>query len=156
MDKRELQALLDVMVKDKNAFLKLKSDFPDTLADLTTYRNNPNCSCRGRVLKYFGQKIKEDANVLQPYLTPDIIAKAKVHKKTLPEPAPETEEQSVADQQAAIQEMRNDPNNNYAGKVFYVDKSPEAWGQFVASLNGKFFKSFSVAERDSVVAVYFL
>jgi hypothetical protein len=150
MDTKNLQPILDELVKEQNIFDQLKTDFPEILADLTTYRTNPNCSCRGRVTKFFQNKLKENEDLLNKYVTDDILVKAQDNSKKN-EKNNVTEQPVPQSNQAAF-----DPNNNYAGRIFYVDKTEVAWGAFVKGLNGKFFKSFSVTERTDKVVVYFI
>ena len=57
IDKNNLANIVSIILQNKDAFEEIKSDFPEVLADLTTFRENPNCSCRGRVTKFFSDKI---------------------------------------------------------------------------------------------------
>ena len=122
------------IMKDDETFNQLQKDFPDILADLITFRNNPNCSCRGRVMKFFTEQLEKDPLVMNKYVTD--LEGLKSHL-------------------AKIQSERQ--RNNYSGKVFEIEKTPEAWQTFVSqTLNGKMFRNFSVAERDNTVVVYLL
>lgn len=125
--------ILPILIKDEETFNRLKNDFPSILADLVTFKDNPNCSCRGRVFKFFTEQLEVNPNILEQYVkdTNEITVKL----------------QALSDERAA---------NNYAGKVFLVDKGEEAWAAFARSLPGKMFRMFSVAERDDKVVVYFL
>jgi len=124
---------LSFIMKDDETFEQLKADFPEILADLITFRENPNCTCRGRVVKFFAEQLEKDLLVLNKYVK---------DREAL-----EAEMQRLADEKQA---------NNYFGKIFVIAKGEEAWREFAKSLIGKTFRSFSIAERDDDVAVYFL
>jgi hypothetical protein len=125
--------ILPILIKDDETFNRLKNDFSSILADLVTFKDNPNCSCRGRVFKFFSEQLEINPTVLDQYVkdTNEITLKL----------------QSLNEERA---------NNNYAGKVFVIDKGEEAWATFAGTLPGKMFRMFSVAERDDKVVVYFL
>jgi hypothetical protein len=91
---------------------ELKTDFPEQLADLTSFESNPNCSCGGRLNKFFREKLSLDTNALK--------------------------------------------QNLLAGKIIEIEKGEQSWAEFVPTLMGKQFHSFSVVERENKVAVYFL
>lgn len=38
------------------------------MADLTIFKSNPNCSCRGRVTKFFSDKLQQDPTLLNKYI----------------------------------------------------------------------------------------
>jgi len=54
------RAFLKVFIKDDVAFNSLKEKFPEIIADLTTLKNNANCSCRGRTVNYLISKIESE------------------------------------------------------------------------------------------------
>jgi hypothetical protein len=122
-----------ILMKDNETFLRLTNDFPSMLADLVTFKDNPNCSCRGRVFKFFTEHLEANPGSLDQYVKDPVEINVKL--------------QSLSDERA---------NNNYAGKVFLIDKGEEAWAAFAGTLPGKMFRMFSVAERDDKVVVYFL
>ena len=124
---------LAILIRDDSVFEQLKSDFPDILADLVTFKGNANCSCRGRVVKFFGDKLTQDANILEKYIK---------------NPSALNEElQSLQVSRIA---------NNYSGKVITIDKGEAAWQTFSQSIIGKVFRSFSVVEQKDSLEVYFL
>jgi len=53
-------AFLKVFIKDDVVFNSLKEKFPEIIADLTTLKNNANCSCRGRTVNYLISKIESE------------------------------------------------------------------------------------------------
>ena len=129
----QLGDALTFLLKDDETFEQLKADFPEILADLITFRENPNCTCRGRVIKFFTEQLEKNLLVLNKYVK---------DREAL-----EAEMKQLADKRQA---------NNYAGKVFVIAKGEEAWFAFAKSLIGKNFRSFSIAEREHDIAVYFL
>ena len=125
--------VLPILIKDDETFNRLKNDFSSILADLVTFKDNPNCSCRGRVFKFFTEHLEKNPGSLDQYVKD---ASAIILKL-----------QSLAEERV---------NNNYAGKVFEIDRGAEAWATFASTLPGKMFRMFSVAEREDKVVVYFL
>ena len=121
------------LLKDDETFEKLKTDFPNILADLVTFRNNPSCSCKGRVVKFFSAELQKDPAVLNKYIkdTDDLT-------KTL----------SLLAQQRAY--------SNYAGKILKIDNTEEAWKNLSVELTGKVFRSFTVVDKGSQLWVYLL
>lgn len=112
---------------------ELKADFPEQLADLTSFENNPNCSCGGRLNKFFREKLSSDTNILNKY-------------NKYPE-----ELNRVIGERINMQQQ-----NVLAGKIIEIEKGERSWSEFVQTLMGKQFHSFSIVEREDKVAVYFL
>lgn len=133
IDASNVVDVLPILIKDDEIFNRLKNDFPSMLADLVTFKDNPNCSCRGRVFKFFTEHLQANPGSLDQYIKDASVITLKL--------------QSLAEERA---------NNNYAGKVFIIDKGAEAWAAFAATLPGKMFRMFSVVERNDSVVVYFL
>jgi hypothetical protein len=127
--------ILDCLIllsKNVESFSLLKEEFPDILADLVSFQNNNNCSCKNKLINFFIEKINSDSNFFDKYIKDndfftklDNLSKEKLEK-------------------------------NYAGRVFIIEKNESSWKQFTQSLVGKNFKMFSVAEREDTIAVYFL
>lgn len=128
-----LSDALPILVKDESVFEQLKADFPGILADLVTFKNNPNCTCRGRVFKFFTEQLEQNKDVLEKYVKDPAALQAEI-------------DQLVSQRVAS----------NYAGKIFEIQKGDQAWQVFAQSLVGKAFRSFAVVERENTVAVYFL
>jgi len=125
--------ILPMLMQDDEVVGQLQNDFPNILADLVTFKENPNCSCRGRVFKFFSEELEKNASVLDKYVkNPSLIA---MKLQTL------TEERLLS---------------NYAGRIFVIEKGEEAWKAFHSTLTGKMFRMFSVVERDNEVVIYFL
>ena len=125
--------LIYIIIRDEDLFTKLKAEFPDILADLTTLKTNPNCSCRGKVGKFFSEKVAADPNILEKY---------------------------YKDKEAIVKEIESIKlkrvNNAIGGKVFKVQLGDEAWNNFNKTIVGKTFRSFSVVREFDYMWVYFL
>ena len=124
---------LPIMVKDDSVFEALKTDFPDILADLVTFKSNPNCTCRGRVFKFFTEKLEQSPEALNKYV------------------------KDAASLTAELDTIKNQRTlNNYSGKVFTVGNTDAAWEEFSRNLAGKMFRSFAVVEKGDNLKVYFV
>jgi hypothetical protein len=124
---------LPIMVKDDSVFEALKTDFPDILADLVTFKSNPNCTCRGRVFKFFTEKLEQNPEALNKYVKDAAVL---------------TVELDTIKNQRTL--------NNYSGKVFTIGNTEAAWDEFSKSLVGKMFRSFAIVEKDGSLRVYFI
>lgn len=131
--KANLNDLLGILVKDESAFEMIGTDHPKILADWVSFKNNPNCTCRGKVTKYFSDLFDKDPNVLNKYIKNEQIVEAELKR---------------------LLDARQ--LNNYVGRIFRVEKNEDAWKKFSESVNGKMFRSFSVLEKEDHVMVYFL
>lgn len=125
--------LIYIIIKDEGLFAEMKAEFPEILADLTTLKNNPNCSCRSKVGKFFSDKIATDPNLLDKYYK---------------------DKAAIAKEIEAIKLKR--VNNAINGKVFKVQLGDEAWNAFNKTITGKTFRSFSVVREFDYLMVYFL
>lgn len=124
---------ITLLVKDNEVFEQLKKDFSPILADLVTFKNNPNCTCRGKVFKFFTEEIQKDPEILNKY-----VKNSEEFKKEL----------------VKMVEQRN--SNNYSGKVIRIENTDEAWRALTTQLIGKAFRTFSVIEKDNQLWVYLL
>ena len=125
--------ILPILMQDDEVVKQLQNDFPNVLADLVTFKENPNCSCMGRVFKFFSEELEKNVSILDKYIKDPSLIAIKL--------------QSLAEERALT---------NYAGKIFVISKGEQAWKDFHATLPGKTFRMFSVVEREDTVAVYFL
>ena len=128
-----LNDALGILIQNNSIYNRLVSDFPDILADLTTFKTNPNCTCRGRIVKYFSDKLNEDPNLLDKYVE---------------------NPQDLQNQLVVIQNQRI--QNNYSGKVFTVAKGEQAWKDFSQTLAGKMFRSFAIVDNGENLTVYLI
>lgn len=125
--------VVSYLLKDDDTFEQLKADFPDILADLLTFRNNPNCTCRGRVIKFFSAELQKDKTVLNKY-----VKDTEGLNKIL----------------LSLEQQRI--NSNYSGKILKIENTEEAWKKLSVELTGKIFRSFSVADKGTQLWVYLL
>jgi hypothetical protein len=133
INSNNLTDTLPVLLKDDDVFESIVSDFPSTLTDLVSFKNNPNCGCRGRVVKFFTQQLVKNPKALDKYIKneqeiEDVIKQAEKHRS----------------------------ENDYRGRVFQIEKTEESWKDFANSLSGKTFTNFSVVERGETTVIYFL
>jgi hypothetical protein len=123
-----------LLVIDDKSFELLKKDYSEILADLTSFKGNPSCTCKARVIKFFAEKIEKEPGCLDKYITniDDFNNKLRI-----------------------VNEKRD--QNNYSGKVFEIEKTNEAWNNFCKDkITGKSFRGFSVVERENSVVIYFI
>ena len=135
IDDSNVNDALPILMRDDSTFESLKSDFPDILADLVTFRTNPNCSCRGRVVKFFTTKLESIPGMLNKYIKDPVSLNTELQ---------------------ALKTQRVD--NNYSGRVVTVAKGDEAWKVFAQELvgGGKYFRAFNIVDNGDSLKVYFL
>jgi hypothetical protein len=124
---------LHFIMQDNEVFDQLQQDFPNILADLVTFKNNPSCSCRARVVKFFTEQLIQDPLVLNKYVKDLDALKAHLDKI-----------------------MSERQTNNYSGKIFTIPSGQESWLSFASLLQGKMFRSFSIVDKGDEIMVYFL
>lgn len=122
-----------MLMSENDVFEKIKNDHPAILADLVTFKSNPNCTCRGKVMKYFSDQLQANPGCLDKYIANTSEFEGKI---------------------ALITQRRME--NNFSGRVLTVPKGEQAWKDFVNSLNGKTFRNFSVVEKEDSLVVYFI
>lgn len=125
--------VITVLVKDDPTFEEIKKDHPEILADLVTFKSNPNCACRAKVFKYFTDKVQADSKVLDKYIK---------DPKTL-------QEEIDKIYQARMQ-------NSYSGKIFTIPNNEESWRDLGLQASTKAFRSFSVVNNGETLTVYFI
>jgi len=139
---------LDILVKNEKIFEALKAKYPDILADLTSAKFNPNCSCRGRVSAHLNKKYVEgDKDFIDFILNMEEI---KEQKATMDKIIKESEE-------ANRQKLENAKDISISN-IYQVPKGPKAWEDFNKFVNEKGipFRSFSVLDKGEFLEVYFL
>jgi hypothetical protein len=124
---------ITLLVRENDTFDLIKNDFPLILADLITFKSNPNCTCRSKVFKFFTDEVQKNPDVLNKYVKNEEEFKKELLK---------------------IVEQRN--SNNYSGKIIKIENTEEAWKNLTAQLVGKAFRTFSVIEKDGQLWVYLL
>lgn len=133
INSNNLTDTLPVLLKDDDVFESIVSDYPSTLTDLVSFKNNPNCGCRGRIVKFFAQQLRKNPKALDKYIKNE-------------------QEIEEAIEKAEKYKLEND----YRGRIFHLNNSEQSWKEFSDSLIGKTFSSFSVVAKDNEIVVYFL
>jgi hypothetical protein len=129
ISKEILPMALHYLKGNDKAWERIKTDYPTQLADLTSWKENPDCACGGRVVKFFADKAGE----LDKYI--------------------DDEEKFDKYMDAT---MKHQQENLIAGTIVEIPKGDAAFAAFFQTLNGKQFQMFSVVERQDTVALYFL
>jgi hypothetical protein len=141
-------------MKNDVFFDSLKDKFPEILADLTSSRNNPNCSCKGRVKSHLQGKITTE----QDYFN-NLINNEEV-KKLTQEKTEEIKKTQIPTNpmENHMQMMQQNMFRNSGGRIFEIGKTEEDWKNLVKKLSEEKinFKSFSVVEKEDKLVVYFI
>ena len=140
---------LDILVKNEKIFEALKNKYPEILADLTSAKFNPTCSCRGRVATHLNKKYEEgDKDFIDFLLNMDEL---KEQKAVIDKIIKDNEEKLKA---KAIDVSKDTSVSN----IYQVPKGPKAWEDFNKFVNEKgiTFRSFSVVDKGEFLEIYFL
>lgn len=134
ISKQNLGNIINRIIQHNDAFFEMSADFPSIAADLLTFKNNPNCSCKNKVIKFISAKI--DAG------DKDILNKYFINRENL---------------KNAIETMSNNYEQKIlSGKILTIDNTQEAWAALWQESTTKIYKSFSVVEKNDKLHVYFL
>lgn len=139
---------LDILVRNEKIFEALKNKYPEILADLTSSKFNPSCTCRGRVGTFLNKKYEEgDKDFLDFLLSLDDI---KEEKSKIDEAIKKREEDRKVKVETQLE--------NATTHIYQVPKGPKGWEDFNKFVNEKgiIFRAFSVVEKDNYLEVYFL
>ena len=144
----------NTFVKNDTLFNSLKDKFPEILADLTSSRNNPNCSCKNRVKAHLQGKITTEQDYFNNLINNEEI------KKLLEEKAEEIKNSQMPTNpmEHHMQMIQQNMFKNNGGKIFEIGKSEEDWKNLAKKLSDEKinFKSFSVVEKEDKLVVYFI
>jgi len=144
----------NTFLKNDTFFNSLKDKFPEILADLTSSKNNPNCSCKNRVKAHLQAKITTEEDYFNNLINNEEI------KKLLEEKAGEIKSSQVSSDpmEHHMQMMQQNMFRNSGGRVFEIGKSEEAWKDLAKKLSDEKigFKSFSLVEKEDKLVVYFI
>jgi hypothetical protein len=135
-------------LKNETFFNSIRDKFPDILGDLTSSRDNPNCSCKGRVRGFLQSRIRNDANYFNELLTNSEINDLIIQKEQEIRSTQQPIAMPINAQQFAVNSAR----------VFQIGKTDEDWKRLAERLfNEKLmFRSFSIIEKPDKLIVYFL
>jgi len=135
-------------LKNETFFNSIKDKFPDILGDLTSSRDNPNCSCKGRVRGFLQSRIQNDANYFNELLTNPEINNLIVQK----------EQEIRSTQQPIPNPMNAQQFTANSARVFQIGKTDEDWKRLAERLLNErvMFRSFSIIEKSDKLIVYFI
>ena len=144
----------NTFVKNDTFFNSLKDKFPEILADLTSSRDNPNCSCKNRVKAYLQTKITTEQDYFNNLINNEEI------KKLIEEKAEEIKNSQIPTNpvEQHMQLMQQNAFKNNGGRIFEIGKTEEDWKNLAKKLTDEKigFKSFSIIEKENKLVVYFI
>ena len=141
MNNQQFSHYVFTVIENDQYFDQLKNKYTEILADLTSSKVNPNCSCRNRVVNHLHPKYMsggEDKTFLDTF-----FEKQEIKEKA----------------EAKIMEMQIRIQTQSLPRILNVVKSgPDYWENFVKSqVTGKIaFRSFSVVDKGDSLDVYFI
>jgi hypothetical protein len=147
------QIFFNIFIKNDLFFNSLKGKFPEILADLTSSRNNPNCSCKNRVKAHLQSKLEAESEFFNNLLNNEEI------KKIVNDKAEEIKNTQIKDpMEEHMRMMRENMFRNSGGRVFEIGKTEQDWKNLCKKLELEkvMFKSFSVVEKENKLVVYFV
>jgi uncharacterized protein YcbX len=139
----------NTFIKNDTFFNSLKDKFPEIFADLTSSKNNPNCSCKNRVKAHLQSKIESEKDYFNSLLTQEDIINLINEKQE--------EVKNTQIPMNLINPMMH-PYKNSGGKVFEIGKTEEDWKNLCKRLEIErvSFRSFSIVEKEDKLVVYFI
>jgi hypothetical protein len=144
----------NTFLKNDTFFTSIKDKFPEILADLTSSRNNPNCSCKNRVKAHLQTKLTNEADYFNNLINVDEV------KKLTEEKAEEIKTSQVPTNpmENHMQMMQQNMFRNSGGRVFEIGKTEEDWKNLAKKLTEEkiSFRSFSIVEKPDKLVVYFI
>jgi len=139
---------LDILVKNEKIFEALKNKYPDILADLTSSKFNPTCSCRGRVSNYINKKYTEgDKDFIDFLLNMEEIKDQKIAMDKL-----------IKESEEKMKQRAQDAKDISVSNIYQVPKGAKGWEDFnkFVTEKGIPFRSFSILDKGEFLEVYFL
>jgi hypothetical protein len=144
----------NTFIKNDAFFNSLKDKFPETLADLTSSRSNPNCSCKNRIKNYLQGKIVSEESYFNNLINNEEIKQLVIEK---------TEEIKntqipINPMESHMQMIQQNMFKNNGGRIFEIGKTEEDWKNLAKKLTDEKigFKSFSIIEKEDKLVVYFI
>jgi hypothetical protein len=140
MDNNQLLTYIQALVNTHDTFEALKNRYTEVLADLVSFKNNPNCSCKARVNGFLTKKYtevpEEKAFIDELIKNPEVIRSYDTLSK--------------------MPQMRPGNIRNLSGQIFKVPKGDEGWAALSRDIAGAVFRSFNVVDKGDYSEVYFL
>jgi hypothetical protein len=148
------QAFFHIFLKNDTFFNSLKDKFPEILADLTSSRNNPNCSCKNRVKIFLQEKITSEQDYFNNLINNEEIKKITIEKTE----QIKNSQRLNNPMEAHMNMIQQNMFRNSGGRIFEIGKTEEDWKNLTKKLNEEKinFKSFSVTEKEDKLVVYFI
>jgi hypothetical protein len=146
-------AFFTILIKDDTFFNAIKIKFPDILADLTSSRNNPNCSCKNRVKAYLNSKLESENEFFSNLISNEPIKSLiETNKQEI------VNSQTINPMEQHMKMMRENMFKNSGGRIFETGKTEQDWKNLCKTLEDQkfLFKSFSVVEKEDKLIVYFI
>lgn len=140
MDNHQLLLYVTALVNNDPTFETLKSRYTEILADLVSFKTNPNCSCKNRVGSFIAKKYNESpedkAFLDELFKKPEIIESYERLVKFTPQ--------------------RPGNPRIISGQIFKIPKTDEGWAALNKDIAGAHFRSFNILEKEDHLEVYFL
>jgi len=135
-------------LKNETFFNSIRDKFPDILGDLTSSRDNPNCSCKGRVRGFLQSRIRNDANYFN-----ELVSNTEINDLII-----QKEQEIRSTQQPIPTAMNAQQFAANSARVFQIGKTDEDWKRLAERLFNErvMFRSFSIIEKPDKLIVYFL
>lgn len=143
----------NTFIKNEVLFNSIKNKFPNILADLTSSRDNPNCSCKNRVKTFLETQLDSEVNYFNDLLNMDEA------KKIIQEKSEEIKNTQIKNPlETHLQLLQQNMFRSSEGRVFEIGKTEEDWKNLTKKINNEKlnFKSFSVVEKEDKLVVYFI
>jgi hypothetical protein len=118
------------IISDDTQFKNLRKQFPEIVGDLVSFKYNPNCSCKSKVGSYFKKKLEENNSLLDEYIN------------TIPE------------LKQKLEEIQKDKEKILSGKIIKISK--KSWEEFAKDIKEKYYRSFSITEKNEELTIYFI
>ena len=136
---------LDRLLFAPEALEKLKIKYPEIQDDLENLKNNPNCECRNDVKNFLNEKSEAGDS---EYLSQLAIESAPILG------AGGTATLYPFDENGNGVHYFDNPD---LFKIHRVEKTPEAWEEFVKTTRKKLiFSQFTVVDKGDHLEVYFM
>lgn len=139
--RHKLHSYVPALVEVDESWEALKTRYPQILADLTSSKFNPNCSCRQRVGSFLNEKYESSEDekqfILKLFSIPKVVEKSA---------------------EVLVSSRRREKAYQEFPRVHSVPKGEQAWADFLKFLEKNDFhpQSFSVVDKGETVTVYLM